>query len=47
MRPDVGLASHSVVFGLFSIFHGTNALVLSARAHEMRAAGRQLVDAAA
>jgi uncharacterized membrane protein HdeD (DUF308 family) len=47
VRPDIGVVSLSVVFGLFSIVHGINALVLSARAHEMRTAGRQLVDAAA
>jgi uncharacterized membrane protein HdeD (DUF308 family) len=44
LQPDIGAVSLAVVFGLFSIVYGINALVLSARAHEARSAGRRLVD---
>jgi uncharacterized membrane protein HdeD (DUF308 family) len=44
IRPDIGALSLALVFGLFSIVYGINALVLSARAHEARSAGRRLVD---
>ncbi|MCW2537805.1 MAG: hypothetical protein JWQ26_3504, partial [Modestobacter sp.] len=47
LQPDIGASALAVVFGLFSIVHGTNALVLSARAHEVRTAGRRLVDSSA
>jgi uncharacterized membrane protein HdeD (DUF308 family) len=41
IRPDIGAVSLATVFGLFSIVHGINALVLSTRAREVRTAGRQ------
>jgi uncharacterized membrane protein HdeD (DUF308 family) len=44
LRPGIGAVSLAVVFGLFSIVYGISALVLSARAHEVRTAGRRLVD---
>jgi uncharacterized membrane protein HdeD (DUF308 family) len=44
LQPDVGASALALVFGLFSIVYGINALVLSARAHEVGAAGRRLVD---
>src|SRR4051794_8009750 len=44
LQPDMGASALAVVFGLFSIVYGINALVLSARAHEIRTAGRRLVD---
>jgi uncharacterized membrane protein HdeD (DUF308 family) len=47
LRPDLGAVSLALVFGLFSIVYGIDALVLSARAHEVRSAGRRLVDSPA
>ena len=44
LQPDAGASALALVFGLFSIVYGINALVLSARAHEVGAAGRRLVD---
>jgi uncharacterized membrane protein HdeD (DUF308 family) len=44
LQPDIGASALAVVFGLFSIVYGINALVLSARAREVRTAGRRLLD---
>jgi uncharacterized membrane protein HdeD (DUF308 family) len=47
LQPDIGASALAVVFGLFSIVDGSNALVLAARAHEVRTTGRRLADASA
>jgi uncharacterized membrane protein HdeD (DUF308 family) len=47
IRPDIGALSLATVFGLFSIFYGTSAVVLSAQTRKVRTAVHNLVDHAA
>ena len=47
IRPDIGALSLATVFGLFSIFYGTSALILSFQARKVGSATRRLVDSAA
>lgn len=47
IRPDIGAVSLATVFGLFSIFYGVSALVLSFQARSVRNTARRLVDSPA
>jgi uncharacterized membrane protein HdeD (DUF308 family) len=47
IRPDIGAVSLASVFGLFSIFYGVSALVLSFQARKVDSATHRLVDSAA
>ncbi len=47
IRPNIGAVSLATVFGLFSIFYGVSAVVLSVQARKAASAGRRLVDSAA
>ena len=47
IRPDIGALSLATVFGLFSIFYGTSALILSFQARKVGSATHRLVDSAA
>ena len=47
IRPDIGAVSLATVFGLFSIFYGVSALVLSFQARKVDSAAHRLVDSAA
>jgi uncharacterized membrane protein HdeD (DUF308 family) len=46
IRPDIGALSLATVFGLFSIFYGTSALILSFQARKVGSATHRLVDSA-
>ncbi|WP_432838060.1 HdeD family acid-resistance protein [Dactylosporangium sp. CA-092794] len=47
IRPDIGAVSLATVFGLFSIFYGTSAVVLSTQTRKVEAAANKLIDSAA
>jgi uncharacterized membrane protein HdeD (DUF308 family) len=47
IRPDIGAVSLATIFGLFSLFSGVNALVLSAQARQAGATAQRLADSAA
>jgi uncharacterized membrane protein HdeD (DUF308 family) len=47
IRPDVGALTLATVFGLFSIFYGTSALILSFQARKVGSATHRLADSAA
>jgi uncharacterized membrane protein HdeD (DUF308 family) len=47
IRPDIGALSLATVFGLFSIFYGVSALMLSFQARQLKSAARRFVDSAA
>jgi uncharacterized membrane protein HdeD (DUF308 family) len=47
IRPDVGALSLATVFGLYGIFYGISALILSFQARKVGSAATRLVDAAA
>jgi len=47
IRPDIGALSLAMVFGLFSIFYGTSALVLSFQARRVRSTANRLLDSVA
>lgn len=47
IRPDIGALSLATVFGLFSIVHGTSALVLYFQVRNIGTAARGLTDPAA
>jgi uncharacterized membrane protein HdeD (DUF308 family) len=47
IRPDIGALSLAMVFGLFSIFYGTSALVLSFQARRVRSTTNRLLDSVA
>ena len=47
IRPDIGAVSLASVFGLFSIFYGISALVLSFQARKVVATKHRLVDSTA
>lgn len=47
IRPDIGALSLATVFGLFSIFYGVSALVLSFQARKVDSATHRLADSAA
>jgi uncharacterized membrane protein HdeD (DUF308 family) len=47
IRPDIGALSLATVFGLFSIFYGISALILSFQAREVDSAAHRLVDSTA
>jgi uncharacterized membrane protein HdeD (DUF308 family) len=47
IRPDIGAVSLATVFGLFSIFYGVSAVVLSFQARKVDAATHRLADSAA
>ena len=47
IRPDIGAVSLATVFGLFSIFYGVSAVVLSFQARKVDSAAHRLVDSAA
>jgi uncharacterized membrane protein HdeD (DUF308 family) len=44
IRPDIGAVSLATVFGLFSIFYGVSALVLSFQARKVRSATQRLLN---
>jgi uncharacterized membrane protein HdeD (DUF308 family) len=44
IRPDIGAVTLATVFGLFSIFYGVQALVLSATTRRVATVERRLVD---
>jgi uncharacterized membrane protein HdeD (DUF308 family) len=44
IRPDIGAVSLATVFGLFSIFYGVSALVLSFQARKVRSAAQGLLN---
>ena len=44
IRPDIGAVSLATVFGLFSIFYGVSALVLSFQARQVRSAAQRLLN---
>jgi uncharacterized membrane protein HdeD (DUF308 family) len=44
IRPDIGAVSLATVFGLFAMFYGAAALVLSFQARKVRSAAGRLVD---
>jgi hypothetical protein len=46
-RPDIGALTLATVFGLFSIFHGTFALVLAGQARRVGNTASRLTHAAA
>jgi uncharacterized membrane protein HdeD (DUF308 family) len=45
IRPDIGAVSLATVFGLFSIFYGVSALILSFQARSVRSTVHRLADA--
>jgi uncharacterized membrane protein HdeD (DUF308 family) len=47
IRPDVGALSLATVFGLFSIFYGTSALILSFQARRVGSTANRLLDSVA
>ncbi len=47
IRPDIGAVSLATVFGLFSIFSGVSALILSVQARKVDSTARRLADSAA
>jgi uncharacterized membrane protein HdeD (DUF308 family) len=47
IRPDIGALSLATVFGLFSIFYGVSAVVLSLQARRISGSAHRLVDSAA
>jgi uncharacterized membrane protein HdeD (DUF308 family) len=47
IRPGIGAVSLATVFGLFSIFHGVSAVVLSVQARKAASTARRLVSSAA
>jgi uncharacterized membrane protein HdeD (DUF308 family) len=47
IRPDIGVLSLATVFGLFSIFYGTSALVLSFQARRVGSTANRLLDSVA
>jgi len=47
IRPDIGALSLATVFGLFSIFYGVSAVVLSLQARKITNTAHRLVDSAA
>jgi uncharacterized membrane protein HdeD (DUF308 family) len=47
IRPDIGAVSLATVFGLFSIFYGVSALVLSFQARRVRDTAHRLADTGA
>ena len=47
IRPDIGAVSLATVFGLFSIFYGVSALVLSFQARNVRSAAQRLLNTSA
>jgi uncharacterized membrane protein HdeD (DUF308 family) len=44
IRPDIGAVSLATVFGLFSIFYGVSALVLSFQARKVRSTAQRLLN---
>jgi uncharacterized membrane protein HdeD (DUF308 family) len=44
IRPDIGAVSMATVFGLFSIFYGLSALVLSVQARKLRSTTHRLLN---
>ena len=46
IRPDIGAASLATVFGLFSLFYGSSALVLSFQARKAASAAHRLLSPA-
>jgi uncharacterized membrane protein HdeD (DUF308 family) len=44
IRPDIGAVSLATVFGLFSIFYGVSALVLSFQARKVRSTAQRPVN---
>ena len=44
IRPDIGAVSLATLFGMFSIFYGVSALVLSFQARKVRATAQRLVN---
>jgi uncharacterized membrane protein HdeD (DUF308 family) len=47
LRPDIGAVALATVFGLFSMFYGICALVLSFQARKLRSTADRLADSAA
>jgi uncharacterized membrane protein HdeD (DUF308 family) len=47
IRPDIGALSLATVFGLFSIFYGVSAVVLSFQARKIANSAHRLVNSAA
>jgi uncharacterized membrane protein HdeD (DUF308 family) len=47
IRPDIGALSLATVFGLFSIFYGVSAVMLSLQARRISGSAHRLVDSAA
>jgi uncharacterized membrane protein HdeD (DUF308 family) len=47
IRPDIGAVSLATVFGLFAIFYGVSALVLSFQTRRVDHAAQRLIDSAA
>ncbi len=47
IRPDIGAVSLATVFGLFSIFYGVSALVLSFQARKLRTSAQRLLNSPA
>jgi uncharacterized membrane protein HdeD (DUF308 family) len=43
IRPDIGAVSLATVFGLFSIFYGVSALVLSFNARQLKSAAQRVI----
>jgi len=43
IRPDIGALSLATVFGLFSIFSGVSALILSFNARQLSSAARRVI----
>jgi uncharacterized membrane protein HdeD (DUF308 family) len=44
IRPDIGAVSLASVFGLFSVFYGVSALVLSFQARKVRSTAHRLLN---
>ncbi len=44
IRPDIGAAPLATVFGLFSIFYGVSAVVLSLQARNVRSTAQRLLN---
>ncbi len=44
IRPDIGAVSLATVFGLFSIFYGVSALVLSLQARKVRSTAQRVLN---
>jgi uncharacterized membrane protein HdeD (DUF308 family) len=47
IRPDIGALSLATVFGLFSIFYGVSAVVLSLQARRISGSAHRLIDSPA